>query len=124
MTRCTQDAFADVLEGEILKPFLLDEARVLKKDVTGVMVEMVEETRQTAPKDKGKYARAITHETQESSLGIKETWGAKAPHHRLTHLLANGHEVRGGARYGGGPFLHDAVEHAEEKLDAKLRRDL
>lgn len=38
MTRCTQDAFADVLEGEILKPFLLDEARVLKKDVTGVMV--------------------------------------------------------------------------------------
>lgn len=124
MTRCALDAFAVTLENEILKPFLLDEARVLKKDVTEIMEEMVAETKRDAPKDKGKYARSITHETQVRSLGIKETWGAKAPHYRLTHLLVNGHEVRGGGRYGGSPFLHNAVARAEARLEAKLRRDL
>ena len=68
---------------------------------------LVKKTKETAPKRTGDFIEAITY-TEKTALatGEKEfTWGAKAPKHRLTHLLVHGHAKKGGGRVPGDPFL-------------------
>ena len=74
--------------------------------------KLVELTKSTAPKDSGDFAKSITYTAKEKrGTGDKEfTWGAKAPHHRITHLLVNGHETVNGGRVPGDPFLENALE--------------
>ena len=74
--------------------------------------KLVKLTRKTAPKRTGDFAKSITYVAKENSAtGDKEfVWGAKAPHHRITHLLVNGHPAPNGDRVDGDPFLHNALE--------------
>ena len=71
--------------------------------------ELVKLTRKTAPKDSGAFAKSLTYTTETKTGGDRAyTWGAKAPHHRLTHLLVNGHATAKG-RVKGDPFLENAL---------------
>ena len=74
--------------------------------------KLVQLTKQTAPKKSGDYAKSITSMTNENpATGDKEfIWGARAPHHRLTHLLVKGHPTGNGGRTTGDPFLSDALD--------------
>lgn len=57
------------------------------------------------------YVDLIATQTDKSRTGDEtHTWYVKPPGHRLTHLLANGHETRDGGRTGASPFLADAVD--------------
>lgn len=91
--------------------------------------ELVKKTKATAPKRSGDYRKAITYtETTNSATGDKQfTWGAKAPHHRLTHLLVNGHEKQTGGRVPGDPFLQDALDQVlpdyEKEVEGILKND-
>jgi hypothetical protein len=38
------------------------------------------------------------------------TWGAKAPSHRVIHLIVHGHATKGGGRTKGDPFLQNAMD--------------
>ena len=72
--------------------------------------KLVKMTKATAPKKSGKFRRSITSEESTNAMGAKTyTWGAKAPSHRVTHLLVHGHANRGGGRTPGNPFLENAI---------------
>ena len=75
------------------------------------MKELVRQTKAKAPKRSGAFKRAITYTVREIFTGDKTfIWGAKAPHHRLVHLLVRGHAKSTGGRVPGNPFLEDALE--------------
>lgn len=73
---------------------------------------LVKLTKLTAPKRSGDYQKSITYTAKKKpATGDTEfTWGAKAPHHRLTHLLVNGHPTANGGRVEGDPFLEKALD--------------
>ena len=91
--------------------------------------ELVSVTKKTAPKRTGAYRKSLTYTAKENaSTGDKEfTWGAKAPHHRLTHLLVKGHPTRNGGRTKGDPFLENALDAVlpeyEKDLEEALKHD-
>jgi hypothetical protein len=73
--------------------------------------QLVKLTKKTAPKDSGTFAKSLTYTAEEKVGGdIAYTWGAKAPHHRLTHILVNGHATVNGGRVDGDPFLDNAMD--------------
>lgn len=73
---------------------------------------LVQKTKATAPKRSGDFRKSLTYETETVGVhGAKKfTWGARAPHHRRTHLLVNGHATVNGGRVAGDPFLQNALD--------------
>ena len=76
------------------------------------MKDLVKRTRATAPVGyRGKFKRDITYQVKKrSARGSLYVWGAKAPSHRLTHLVVKGHATRDGGRTRGNSFLQDALD--------------
>ena len=73
--------------------------------------KLVKLTKASAPKKSGDFAKSLTYTAKTKTGGdIAYTWGAKAPHHRLTHLLVNGHPTVNGKRVKGDPFLENALD--------------
>lgn len=74
--------------------------------------KLVKMTRSAAPVGaRGAFRSAITYKETAGANGSKVyTWGAKAPHHRLTHLLVHGHATRDGGRARGSSFLTSAMD--------------
>ena len=73
--------------------------------------KLVNLTKASAPVRSGNYYKSLTHTVTDTPSGDKTyTWGAKSPHHRLTHLLVNGHPTPDGGRVPGDQFLEDALE--------------
>ena len=87
---------------------------------------LVKQTKKTAPKRSGDYRKSITSvEKENPATGDKEfTWGAKAPHHRLTHLLVNGHAKKDGGRVPGDPFLENALEQIMPEYEKDVEEAL
>ena len=93
--------------------------------------KLVKLTKKTAPKRKsgGDYAKSITYTTETNpATGDKRfTWGAKAPHHRITHLLVKGHATLDGGRTRADPFLENALETVlpeyEREVEEALNHD-
>lgn len=91
--------------------------------------KLVQLTKKTAPKRTGDYRKSLTYTAKENAAtGDKEfTWGAKAPHHRLTHLLVKGHPTANGGRVAGDPFLENALDTVlpeyEREVEEALKYD-
>ena len=90
---------------------------------------LVKKTKATAPKSTGAFRRAITYkEDVNTATGDKRfTWGAKAPHYRLTHLLVHGHAKADGGRVKGDPFLDNALNEVlpayENAVEEAVKND-
>lgn len=93
---------------------LLCEEKVEEVNAAGerAIKKLVSLTKKTAPKDSGDFARSLTYVEKENPVTGDKTfiWGAKAPHHRLTHLLVNGHPTVNGDRVPGDSFLEQALD--------------
>ena len=74
--------------------------------------DLVKKTRATAPVGaRGSFKKSITYTETTNGNGMKlYTWGAKAPDHRLTHLLVHGHAAKDGGRVPGNSFLQNALD--------------
>lgn len=76
--------------------------------------EMERKTKDTAPFNARAYHQhyvdLIATKSEKSRTGDEtHIWYVKAPGHRLTHLLVDGHETRDGGRTRGDPFLENAL---------------
>ena len=87
---------------------------------------LVKITKATAPKKSGDFRKAITSkEVPNSATGDKKfIWGAKAPHHRLTHLLVHGHAKKNGGRVPGDPFLENALDQVLPEYEKNVEEAL
>ena len=85
--------------------------------------KMVKLTKASAPQRYGKFASAITSKFETNEIGDTiGTWGVRPPHHRLTHLLANGHQKRGGGRVAGNPFIENAYNEVIQEYESGLQK--
>lgn len=84
----------------------------IDRETKRTMKELVKETRNTAPVGyRGKFRRDITSQVKtRNSRGCMYVWGAKAPSHRLTHLVVKGHATKNGGRARGNTFLQKALD--------------
>ena len=111
---------ADTVSIEALGAAIEQELTLYHQDVVDgldrvtqqTMKDLVKQTRATAPVGyRGKFKRDITYQVKKrSSRGCLYVWGAKAPSHRLTHLVVKGHATRDGGRTRGNSFLQDALD--------------
>lgn len=90
------------------------------------MDDLVSRTRATAPKGRrGKFRKKISSQKLPSTRGSRYLWFVKAPDHRLTHLVVNGHAKKNGGRTKGNPFLSNALNAVlpdyEEKMEEAIR---
>lgn len=95
----------------------------VRKSVKEAADSAVKELKATSPKLTGRYAKSWTQKkTKESSNETEITVYAR--HYQLTHLLENGHAKRGGGRVAGIPHIKPAEEHASEKLEQEIRKEV
>nr|DAF59946.1 MAG TPA: putative tail component [Siphoviridae sp. ctGz830] len=84
--------------------------------------ETVKELKQTSPKRKGKYARGWTvKKTKDISGGVNAVVHNKR-YYRLTHLLENGHALRGGTKRARAyPHIAQVEEKTKTEFVKKVR---
>lgn len=73
--------------------------------------KLLKQTKATAPQASGRFRKSLAVKEEDAGNGMKKfTLHARAPHHRVFHLLVHGHAKRNGGRVKGDPFLHNAVD--------------
>lgn len=84
--------------------------------------DLEKKTKATAPVGyRGAYKKSITSGVKEKARnGNTYAWYVKAPNHRLTHLLVNGHATRDGGRTRADPFLANAVAEVLPDYEKKV----
>lgn len=80
-------------------------------------------TRATAPvgKHTPHFKDSIATKVLENRpRGNVYAWYVKPPNHRLTHLIANGHETKNGGRTRKNPFLENALNEVLPDYEKKV----
>ncbi len=89
--------------------------------------ELVRITKDTAPfnaKHHGRhFVNCIASKKEKGRIGVATyTWHVKAPCHRLTHLLVNGHPMPNGEHYDGDPFLKNACDKVLPEFEENVKK--
>lgn len=99
-----------------------DVIKGIKAKNTEVTKQFVADTRADAPRSKtrrsGTFAKNITYKkTKETDKVLINTWYVKDPEYRLTHLLKNGHQTKGGGRTKPQDFITNNYNRAMDEFE-------
>lgn len=87
--------------------------------------ELVKRTKALAPVDSGDFKKALASKELTTSNGMKSfVLFARAPKHRIFHLLVNGHVKQNGGRVPGHPFLRDACDQVLPEYERNVEEAL
>ena len=92
----------------------------IKQRAEASMKELVKRTKATAPVGKRRrhYKSNITSKILENKVfSISHLWYVKGADYRLSHLLNNGHALKGGGRYEGTGFITKAEKEVVEEYE-------
>ena len=119
-----QEEFSRAL-GRALETYGLGVTQAMRRTIIEVSKEMLARIRAAAPKREGKYRKAMRLKTAvDDPLRFSRLWYVAAPHYRLTHLLENGHEKKGGGFVPGVPHIAPAEELMERELIDRLQKEV
>lgn len=123
---------AKLTPGDVIGKALDGELKKYHKQVTdGVnaasekaAVTLTKKLKATAPKNSGKYARAIGHTERTSAATGSKTYtvGAKGKEGRKTHLLVHGHATRNGGRTKGNPFFANSLNEVLPEYEREVKQ--
>lgn len=91
-----------------------EDLEISKKDVAN---QLVEELKQTSPKDTGFYRKGWRIKKAGSTYIVHNKTA-----YQLTHLLEDGHAKRGGGRVPAKVHIRPAEEHAIDKFLEKVEQ--
>lgn len=102
---------SDVLRRE-LSNYSKDIQEAVRHSAIGVGKEIVDELRQTSPKQTGAYAKSWAVDRHKKNGVVVRN----VQHYRLTHLLEYGHAKINGGRTKAYPHIKDAEERGVKKF--------
>lgn len=114
------DDLAEAIRGE-LEGYASEVAEGVKDAVKETAKATVKEVKAKSPKDSGAYRKGW------GQVKISETAGSiviavrNKKRYYLTHLLENGHALKGGGRTRAYPHIKPAEELAERELEKKVK---
>ena len=123
--KVTLDSLGDAIAEE-LTVYHEDVIEAIDKLSETAVKDLVKKTKATAPVGaRGSFKKNISSKRLEKTKrGSKHVWYVKAPDHRLTHLLVNGHATRNGGRTKGDPFLRNALDEVLPEYEKAVKEAL
>lgn len=123
--KVTLDSLGDAIAEE-LTVYHEDVIEAIDKLSETAVKDLVKKTKATAPVGaRGSFKKNISSKRLEKTKrGSKHVWYVKAPDHRLTHLLVNGHATKNGGRTKGDPFLQNALSEVLPEYEKAVKEAL
>lgn len=103
---------------------------VMNKAVTEVAKDAVDELHNANPNGSGKYGSWKDYNkgwtTKTSGKGTAKISAVihNKTHYRLTHLLENGHALRGGGKTAAFPHIAPVADEVGEKLEKAIKEKM
>ena len=84
--------------------------------------EAVKELKNTSPKNTGRYSKGWRQKVESDGVNGTKLTVYNATSYQLTHLLENGHALRGGGFISGRPHIKPAQDKAEKKAVEEITK--
>ncbi len=115
------------LIGQYLSEYTEEVTAATKKavDVTAKAVDAEIKSKITFTQRTGNYVKAFRiKKSYEDMYNKRKTWYVSGEEYRLTHLLENGHALRGGGRVKAFPHVIYGQQLAEKRLQELIEEGI
>lgn len=107
---------------QMLEGYVKDVDEAVVEALPKVGKEAVKELKNTSPKNTGRYAKGWRQKVESEGVNGTKLTVYNATSYQLTHLLENGHALRGGGFVSGRPHIKPAQDKAEKKAVEEITK--